>query len=78
MKVQPIAVPTIPVEEIRMWIDDEALIGEGSFGRVYFGVLNNGRSAAIKKIIFDVHRYTGTQVHILRRILCKGLHGVET
>lgn len=53
MKVQPIAVPTIPVEEIRevtKGFGDEALIGEGSFGRVYFGVLKNGRSAAIKKL----------------------------
>nr|AGT17267.1 pto kinase interactor [Saccharum hybrid cultivar R570] len=53
VKVQPIAVPTIPVEEIReatKAFGDEALIGEGSFGRVYFGVLENGRSAAIKKL----------------------------
>lgn len=53
LKMQPIAVPAIPVEEIRevtKAFGDEALIGEGSFGRVYFGVLNNGRSAAIKKL----------------------------
>ena len=53
MKVQPIAVPTIPMDEIRevtKGFGDEALIGEGSFGRVYFGVLRNGRSAAVKKL----------------------------
>lgn len=53
VKVQPIAVPTIPVDEIRevtKGFGDEALIGEGSFGRVYFGVLRNGRSAAVKKL----------------------------
>ena len=53
VKVQPIAVPTIPVEEIRevtQGFGDEALVGEGSFGRVYYGILNNGRSAAIKKL----------------------------
>lgn len=53
VKVQPIAVPTIPVEEIRevtKGFGDEALIGEGSFGRVYFGTLKNGRSAAVKKL----------------------------
>ncbi|KQK07683.1 hypothetical protein BRADI_2g36980v3 [Brachypodium distachyon] len=52
-KVQPIAVPTIPMDEIRevtKGFGDEALIGEGSFGRVYFGVLRNGRSAAVKKL----------------------------
>ena len=53
MKVQPIAVPTIPMDEIRevtKGFGDEALIGEGSFGRVYFGTLRNGRGAAIKKL----------------------------
>lgn len=53
VKVQPIAVPIIPVDEIREVtknFGDEALIGEGSFGRVYFGVLRNGRSAAVKKL----------------------------
>ncbi|KAJ8467619.1 hypothetical protein OPV22_030171 [Ensete ventricosum] len=53
VKPQPIAVPAIPVEEIREVtknFGDEALIGEGSFGRVFFAVLRNGRSAAIKKL----------------------------
>ncbi|URE40272.1 STYKc [Musa troglodytarum] len=53
VKPQPIAVPAIPVDEIREVtknFGDEALIGEGSFGRVYFAVLRNGRSAAIKKL----------------------------
>jgi len=53
VKMQPIAVPAIPVDEIRevtKGFGDEALIGEGSFGRVYLGVLRNGRSAAVKKL----------------------------
>jgi hypothetical protein len=53
VKPQPIAVPTIPMDEIRevtKGFGDEALIGEGSFGRVYFGTLKNGRSAAVKKL----------------------------
>jgi pto-interacting protein 1 len=51
--MQPIAVPAIPVDELRevtKGFGDEALIGEGSFGRVYLGVLRNGRSAAVKKL----------------------------
>ena len=28
----------------------KALIGEGSYGRVYYGVLNSGQAAAIKKL----------------------------
>ncbi|KAG6494622.1 pto-interacting protein 1-like [Zingiber officinale] len=53
VKAQPIAVPAIPLDEIReitQNFGDEALIGEGSFGRVYFGVLKNGRSTAVKKL----------------------------
>ncbi|KAJ0089557.1 hypothetical protein Patl1_13976 [Pistacia atlantica] len=36
------------VEEISQTID--SLIGEGSYGRVYFGVMRSGQSAAIKKL----------------------------
>ncbi|XP_042449940.1 pto-interacting protein 1-like isoform X2 [Zingiber officinale] len=53
VKPQPIAVPAIPVDEIREItknFGDEALIWEGSFGRVYFGVLKNERSTAVKKL----------------------------
>lgn len=28
----------------------DSLIGEGSYGRVYYGVLKNSRAAAIKKL----------------------------
>ncbi|XP_042444124.1 pto-interacting protein 1-like [Zingiber officinale] len=53
VKLQPIAVPAIPVDEIReitKYFSDEALIWEGSFGRVYFGVLKNERSTTVKKL----------------------------
>ncbi|CAO2827200.1 unnamed protein product [Amaranthus hypochondriacus] len=51
--VEPIAVPEIPLDEL--WEITEnygsnALIGEGSYGKVYYGVLKNGLSAAIKKL----------------------------
>ena len=52
--MQPIAVPAIPVEELKDITDNfglEALIGEGSYGRVYHGVLNGGQNAAIKKLL---------------------------
>jgi pto-interacting protein 1 len=38
------------IREVTKGFGDEALIGEGSFGRVYFGTLKNGRSAAVKKL----------------------------
>ncbi|ONK55110.1 uncharacterized protein A4U43_UnF7520 [Asparagus officinalis] len=53
VKVQPIAVPAIPVEELKEITDNfgtNALIGEGSYGRVYYGILKNGRATAIKKL----------------------------
>jgi len=53
VKVQPIAVPSIPVEELKEITDNfgtNALIGEGSYGRVYYGILKNGKATAIKKL----------------------------
>ncbi|KAH7655224.1 Non-specific serine/threonine protein kinase protein [Dioscorea alata] len=53
VKVQPIAIPAIPVDELEEATKDfgtETLIGEGSYGRVYYGVLKNGKSTAIKKL----------------------------
>lgn len=53
VKVQPIAVPAISVDELKEITDNfgnHELIGEGSYGRVYYGVLKNGRAAAIKKL----------------------------
>ncbi|XP_019161485.1 PREDICTED: pto-interacting protein 1-like isoform X1 [Ipomoea nil] len=53
VKVQPIAIPAIPIEDLREISDNfgtTSLIGEGSYGRVYYGDLKNGRAAAIKKL----------------------------
>lgn len=51
--MQPIAVPSISVDELKEVTDNfgqKALIGEGSYGRVYYGILKNGQTAAIKKL----------------------------
>ncbi|KAL7220916.1 hypothetical protein ACSBR2_013741 [Camellia fascicularis] len=51
--ILPIAVPTIPVDELKEITDNfgtKALIGEGSYGRVYYGLLKSGQAAAIKKL----------------------------
>ncbi|KAF5203844.1 kinase domain, partial [Thalictrum thalictroides] len=53
VKVQPIAVPSISVDELKEVTDNfgtKSLIGEGSYGRVYYGLLKSGRAAAIKKL----------------------------
>ncbi|GAA0161516.1 hypothetical protein LIER_17813 [Lithospermum erythrorhizon] len=49
----PIAVPSISVDELKDVTDNfgtKSLIGEGSYGRVYYGVLANGKHSAIKKL----------------------------
>ncbi|KAI8011139.1 Pto-interacting protein 1 [Camellia lanceoleosa] len=51
--ILPIAVPTITVDELKEITDNfgtKALIGEGSYGRVYYGLLKSGQAAAIKKL----------------------------
>lgn len=53
INVQPIGVPSIPVDELKEITDNfgpAALIGEGSYGRVYYGLLKSGQAAAIKKL----------------------------
>ncbi|KAI3959565.1 hypothetical protein MKW92_017438 [Papaver armeniacum] len=53
VKVQPIEVPSVSVDELKDVTDNfgtKSLIGEGSYGRVYYGVLRSGRAAAIKKL----------------------------
>ncbi|KAL9233056.1 hypothetical protein vseg_008097 [Gypsophila vaccaria] len=50
---QPPAVPAITVDELKEVTDNfgtKALIGEGSYGRVYYGVLRSGQAAALKKL----------------------------
>ncbi|KAG1365029.1 Pto-interacting protein 1 [Cocos nucifera] len=53
MKVQPIEVPAILVDEIKEItknFSNETLIGEGSYAKVYYGVMKNRGKSAIKKL----------------------------
>lgn len=53
IRVQPIAVPSIPVDEIREItknFSNSALIGEGSYARVFVGTLNDGKRSIFKKL----------------------------
>lgn len=53
IKIQPIEVPAISLDELKEVTDNfetNSLIGEGSYGRVYYGVLKIGQAAAIKKL----------------------------
>ncbi|KAJ8510564.1 hypothetical protein OPV22_000998 [Ensete ventricosum] len=49
----PIELPALSLEELKETTDNfgsKSLIGEGSYGRVYFAVLNNGKQVAVKKL----------------------------
>ncbi|XP_022145162.1 PTI1-like tyrosine-protein kinase 3 isoform X2 [Momordica charantia] len=49
----PIEVPVLPLEELKGMTDNfgsKALIGEGSYGRVYYASLINGKAVAVKKL----------------------------
>ncbi|KAJ4893844.1 Protein kinase superfamily protein [Raphanus sativus] len=53
IQMQPISVPAIPADELKDITDNygsKSLIGEGSYGRVFYGVLRSGKAAAIKKL----------------------------
>lgn len=52
-KVPSVEVPALSLEELTEKTDSfgsKSLIGEGSYGRVYFATLDTGKSAAIKKL----------------------------
>jgi pto-interacting protein 1 len=49
----PIDIPVLSLDELIEKTDDfgsTALIGEGSYGRVYYAVLDNGTKMAVKKL----------------------------
>ncbi|KAI4335073.1 hypothetical protein L6164_013754 [Bauhinia variegata] len=50
---QPIAVPSISVDELKALTDNfgpKSFIGEGAYGKVYYGELKDGRAVVIKKL----------------------------
>ncbi|KAK3030797.1 hypothetical protein RJ639_037178 [Escallonia herrerae] len=52
-KVLPIETPALSLDELNRMTGNfgsKALIGEGSYGRVFYAKLSNGQSAAIKKL----------------------------
>ncbi|KAF1880882.1 hypothetical protein Lal_00011942, partial [Lupinus albus] len=53
----PIEVPALSLDELKEKTDNfgsKALIGEGSYGRVYYATLNNGKVVAVKKLDVSV------------------------
>lgn len=49
----PIEVPALSLDELKEKTDNfssKSLVGEGSYGRVYYAVLEEGKQVAIKKL----------------------------
>ena len=67
--VPPIDVPALPLDELKEKTDNfgsKALIGEGSYGRVYYANLNNGKAVAVKKM--DVSAEPESNVDFLTQV----------
>ncbi|XP_057499076.1 PTI1-like tyrosine-protein kinase 1 isoform X1 [Actinidia eriantha] len=67
--VPPIDVPALPLDELKEKTDNfgsKALIGEGSYGRVYYANLNNGKAVAVKKL--DVAAEPESNVDFLTQV----------
>ncbi|XP_042517645.1 PTI1-like tyrosine-protein kinase 3 isoform X2 [Macadamia integrifolia] len=65
----PIEVPALSLDEIKEKTDNfgsKSLIGEGSYGRVYYATLNNGKAVAIKKL--DVSSEPESNVEFLTQV----------
>ncbi|XP_039067778.1 PTI1-like tyrosine-protein kinase 3 isoform X2 [Hibiscus syriacus] len=67
--VPPIEVPALSLEELKEKTENfgsKALIGEGSYGRVYYAKLENGKAVAVKKL--DVSSETESDVEFLTQV----------
>uniref|UniRef100_A0A9I9DGK7 non-specific protein-tyrosine kinase n=1 Tax=Cucumis melo TaxID=3656 RepID=A0A9I9DGK7_CUCME len=65
----PIEVPALSLEELKEKTDNfgsKALIGEGSYGRVYYASLNDGKAVAVKKL--DVSSEPDSSVDFLTQV----------
>ncbi|GKV27284.1 hypothetical protein SLEP1_g36470 [Rubroshorea leprosula] len=65
----PIEVPALSLEELKEKTDNfgsKALIGEGSYGRVYYANLDNGKAVAVKKL--DVSSEPESNVEFLTQV----------
>ncbi|KAL6976247.1 PTI1-like tyrosine-protein kinase 2 [Sarracenia purpurea var. burkii] len=67
--VPPIEVPALSLDELKEKTDNfgsKALIGEGSYGRVYYADLNDGKAVAVKKL--DVSTESELNVEFMTQV----------
>jgi len=72
----PIEVPPLSLDEVKEKTENfgsKALIGEGSYGRVYYATLNDGVAVALKKL--DVAPEAETDTEFLSQVI--NLHFVN-
>ena len=53
INIEPIAIPSVQMDELRKITDNfstKSLIYEGTYGRLYNGILKSGRASCIKKL----------------------------
>lgn len=65
----PIEVPPLSLEELKEKTDNfgsKSLIGEGSYGRVYYASLDDGKAVAVKKL--DVASEPESNVEFLTQV----------
>lgn len=65
----PIEVPALSIDELKEKTDNfgsKALIGEGSYGRVYYANLDNGKAVAVKKL--DVASEQESNIEFLTQV----------
>ena len=62
------------LKEITDNFGTKALIGEGSYGRVYYGVLKSGQAAALKKL--DSSKQPDQE--ILGQVMSKAANGLSS
>lgn len=65
----PVEVPELSLDELKEKTDNfgsKALIGEGSYGRVYYANLENGKAVAVKKL--DVSSEPESNVEFLTQV----------
>ena len=70
--IPPIEVPALSLEELKEKTDNfgtKALIGEGSYGRVYYADLESGKAVAVKKL--DVSSEPESNVEFLTQVFVK-------
>lgn len=73
----PIDVPALSLEELREKTDNfgsKALVGEGSYGRVYYASLNNGKAVAVKKL--DVSSEADSDAEFLTQVCLDHRKGI--